>query len=95
MRNVSDKFVEKFETHILCSIFFIRKSCRLCDNVENIVDRGRSQVTIWRVHLVCWINKATDANSEYALLIAFPLNNGCTNAPKFHALLPVPVLFSF
>jgi hypothetical protein len=30
MRNVSDKFVEESKTHhILCSVNFFRKSCRL------------------------------------------------------------------
>jgi len=30
MKNISDKFVEKFKTHILCSVTFLfRKSCCL------------------------------------------------------------------
>ena len=28
------KVVKKIKTHILCSVPFSRKSCRLCDNVE-------------------------------------------------------------
>jgi len=28
------KVVEKIKTHILCSVTFFRKSCRLWDNVE-------------------------------------------------------------
>jgi len=28
--------------------------------------------TIWRVRFACWISKATDARSEYAIVIAFP-----------------------
>ena len=28
------KVVEKIATHILCSVTFFRKSCRLLDNVE-------------------------------------------------------------
>ena len=35
------KVAEKIKTHILCSITFFRKSCRLCDNVEKYCgDRG-------------------------------------------------------
>jgi hypothetical protein len=34
MRNVSDKSLEKIKKHIVGSITFFRKSCRLCDNVE-------------------------------------------------------------
>jgi hypothetical protein len=32
--NVADKVVKKIKTHILCSIPFFRKSCRLWDNEE-------------------------------------------------------------
>ena len=48
------------KTHILCSITFFRKSHRLWDNVEKCVgDRGAtSDVTIWRIRVACWINKA-------------------------------------
>jgi len=35
MRNVSEKKVVQYiQTHILCSVTFFRKSCRLWDNVE-------------------------------------------------------------
>jgi len=34
MRNISDKFVDVIKTHILYSITFFRKSCRLWDNVQ-------------------------------------------------------------
>jgi hypothetical protein len=37
------KVVEKIKTHILSSITFFRKSCRLWDNVKNIVLRSRSR----------------------------------------------------
>jgi len=30
------KGVEKIKTHILCSVTFFRKSCRLWDNVEKM-----------------------------------------------------------
>jgi hypothetical protein len=31
------------------------------------------QMAIWRMHIACWITKATNAHSEYVILIAFPL----------------------
>jgi hypothetical protein len=31
-----------------------------------------------RMRFACWITKATDANSEYALLIAFPITKMVT-----------------
>jgi len=29
------------------------------------------QMTIWRMRIACWINKATDTNSEYVIFIDF------------------------
>jgi hypothetical protein len=29
-------------------------------------------MTIWRMRIACWINKATDTHLEYVILIAFP-----------------------
>jgi hypothetical protein len=36
------KAVEKLKTHILCSITFFQKSCRLWDNVEKIGTAGQA-----------------------------------------------------
>ena len=68
------KVVEKIKTHILCSVTFFRKSCRLRDNVGEC---GRTTQTtddniILRMHFTWWITKATDTHSEYVILIAFP-----------------------
>ena len=41
MKNVSDKFVEKLEAHILRSVTFFRKSFRLWDNVEKYCRAGQ------------------------------------------------------
>jgi hypothetical protein len=38
-----------------------------------MVEPDRSQVTIWRKCIACWITKATNTYSEYVILIAFPL----------------------
>jgi hypothetical protein len=40
---------------------------------KNIVERGRTQMTIWRMRFACWIPKATNTHSQYVILIAFPL----------------------
>jgi hypothetical protein len=37
------------------------------------VKLGMPQVKIWRMHIACWIPKATNTQSEYIILIAFPL----------------------
>ena len=61
------KVVEKIkalfsENHAICKIMW-----------KNIVEWGRPQVTVWRMCIACWIRKATNAHSEYLILIAFPL----------------------
>ena len=30
-------------------------------------------MTIWRIHISCWISKATNTHSQYVLFIDFPL----------------------
>jgi hypothetical protein len=66
------KVIEKIKTHILCSITFFRKSCRLWDNVEKY---GRCrQATdgniIRRMRFACRIIRATDTHSKYVILTA-------------------------
>jgi hypothetical protein len=36
-----------------------------------IVEADRQQKTIWRMHIACYITKATDTHSEYVILIVF------------------------
>jgi len=40
---------------------------------KNIADPDRPPLAIWRLHIACWITKATNTHSEYVILIAFPL----------------------
>jgi len=40
---------------------------------KNIVEQGRSQMTIWRMRIACWIPKAKNTHLQYVILIAFPL----------------------
>jgi len=39
---------------------------------QNIVERSRAQMTVWRVRIACWIIKAVDTHSKYVILIVFP-----------------------
>ena len=68
------KVVQKIKTHILCSITFSRKSCRLWDNVEKYgtARQATDDNIIRRMRFACWITKATDTHSECVILIAFP-----------------------
>jgi hypothetical protein len=47
---------------------------------ENMLEPYRTQMTIWRMQLTCWINKAEGTHSEYVILLLFHCNNGFTNA---------------
>ena len=42
---------------------------------KNIVEPERPQMTVWRVHLTCWVTTAvrTNTQSEYVTHIDFPL----------------------
>jgi hypothetical protein len=66
--------VEKIKTQILCSkkLFFPRKSSRLRDNVESIVERCRPQMTVRLTLIACWVLNSTDTHSDFVILIAFP-----------------------
>ena len=39
---------------------------------------------IRRMRFVCWVPKATNTHSEYVILIAFQLQQWCTNTPQFY-----------
>jgi hypothetical protein len=56
------KVVEKFKTHILCSIKVFRILCRLWEMWKNIVEPNVLQTTIRRKRITCWISKATNTH---------------------------------
>jgi hypothetical protein len=61
------KIVEKIQTHILCSITFFPENLAVYEIMwKNMAERGRQQMTIWRMRIACWIPEATDTHSEYA-----------------------------
>jgi len=50
------KVVEEIKRHFLCSVTFFFENCTVCDIIrKNIAERGRPQMTIWRMHIACWI----------------------------------------
>ena len=76
MRNVSDKSCRGNQnTHFVFSNFFSENGALYELRWKNILDRGRSQMTIWRMRISCWVPKATNTYSENALLIDFPLQH--------------------
>jgi hypothetical protein len=78
------KVVEKIKTHILSPITFFRLSYRLLYNVEKYgtARQATDDNIIRRVHLACWITKATVTHSEYEMLILLHANNGHAKTPQ-------------
>jgi hypothetical protein len=48
---------------------------------KNVLERGRSQITIWRKRIVFWIPKATNIHTEYVTLIALPMEQWYNTNP--------------
>jgi len=78
------KVVEKIKTHIVFNNFFPENRAVYEIMWKNTVERGRAQMTIWRMHIACSIPKDTNTHSEYVILIALHGNNGYANAPQFY-----------
>jgi len=60
MRNVSDKTCKKIKTDILFLVTSLENRAFYEIMWKNIVERGRTQMTIWRMRIACWIPKATN-----------------------------------
>jgi hypothetical protein len=71
------KIVDNIKMYILCSVtFFFFENPAVYEMWEkNIVELGRTQLTIWRTRMACWIPKATNTHSECVILITFPLKH--------------------
>jgi hypothetical protein len=64
--------VDKIRWHSLRTLTF--ENCTLYEIMwKNIVQAGRLQMTVWHMRIVRWMHKASNAHSEYVMLIAFPL----------------------
>jgi hypothetical protein len=75
MRNVVDKsHRENQNTHCVFSTFFSPENRAIYEIMwKNIVEGGRSQMTIWRMRIACWIPKATNTHTGCVVIVAFPL----------------------
>ena len=40
---------------------------------KNTVEPNRPPMTVWHMHIACWIPRVMDTHSKYVILIAFPL----------------------
>jgi len=67
-----------YRKHILFSVTFYRRSCRLWDNGGKLCRAGRPQMKIWRMRVAWWIPMATRAHKSCVIIIALPLQQ-CLN----------------
>jgi hypothetical protein len=58
------KVVEEMKTHILCSVTFFLNPAVYEIMWKNVVERGRPQMTIWRMRIARWIPKATNTHTQ-------------------------------
>jgi hypothetical protein len=77
--------VQKIKTHFVFSKFFFPENRVVCEIMwKNIVQPDMTQMTVRRMHIACWISKATDTHSEYVIFIALPLQQRLhEHAPVF------------
>jgi len=76
MRNFSDKSCrENRHTHFMFNKFLVESRSVYEIMWKNMVEPDRSQKAIGHMRITCWITKATDTNSDYVILIAFPRRN--------------------
>ena len=100
MRNVSDKSCRGNQNihFMFCDFFFEnRAGCEI--RWKNVVERGRPQVTLWRMRIACWMTKATPHTHTHTHTLRTRntycfshYNNGCTNAHQIYAMRTLPVL---
>ena len=67
------KFVEKIETHIFYSITFFDNRVIYEIVWKNGLERGRPQMTMWRMRIACLIPRAINTDTGCVILITFPL----------------------
>jgi len=58
------KVVQKLKHVIFNNGFFLKNRGIYEIMWKNIVERGRPQMTIWRMHIACWIPKATNTHTQ-------------------------------
>jgi hypothetical protein len=77
MRNVSDKSCRGNQnTHFLFDNFFFLENRIVYEILwKSIVQPDRPQITIWRMRVACWIPITTDTQSQYVILIPFPVQH--------------------
>jgi hypothetical protein len=93
MRNVSDESCrENQNTHFVFSDFFYENRGVYEIMWNNLVERGRPQMTIRRMRIACWIPKATNTHRMCNTHCLSHHNNDCTKAPQCYVIRTLAVL---
>jgi len=66
----NSKFGEEIKTHFVFNNFYRKIKAVYEIMWKNTIERGRPQMTIWRMRIARWIPKATNTHSDYVILIA-------------------------
>jgi len=64
---------------------FFFENRAVCEKIwKNTVERGRPQMTKWRMRIACWIPKATHkhTHTKYVTFFILHCNSGCNDAPQ-------------
>ena len=97
-RNVLDNsYRENQNTSFKFNNFLFLKNHAIYEVMwKNNVESDRPQMTVWCMHIACWIMKATNTHSDYAILNAFPGKNDYMNVPQCYVytyIICLTVLF--
>jgi len=89
--------VEKIKTHILCSITFSEKSAvyEIMWKKYDTARQATDDTIIHRMRFARFINKATDAYSEYVIFIASPWQQRLCERASMLRYTHNTVLFKF
>jgi len=95
VRNLTDKVIMRIKTHILCSIgvFFLNRGVYEI-MWKNLVELGRQQNKTWRMRIAYWTLEAKHTHSEYAIILAFPLQQ-CLTRTRLNVMLYAHCLSCF
>jgi hypothetical protein len=79
----------------LTCIYFLynRVVCEIMWKKHGTAEQETDTNMIERACVACWINKATDTHSEYAIITYFPRLRGYVNAPACYVRHTVTTLF--
>ena len=97
MRTVSDRNCKDTQNkHCFFNNFPLPKNRAVNEiMLRNIVEPGRSQMTIWRVRITCWIPKSKNTHSEYMILIPFLLQQWLHERPSMLRFTCIACLINY